>query len=393
MKILQINKYFYLKGGAERYYFDLCALLEKNGHEIIHFSQADSNNFYSAYSSFFPKTKYRFFWSWETARKLEVLIKKNKPDIAHVHLIYHHLTPSILAVLKKYKIPVVMTVHDYKLICPNYSLYTQGAPCERCCQHKYYQCAAHRCIKDSYIKSGLVALEMYGHKIFKSYEKNINIFIAPSEFAKAELIKFGLSENKIKVINHFANVNHADTPAKTGDYLLYFGRIADNKGLDKLLHALYISKLSCKLKIAGSGPYLSEIRKLIIDYHLNNVELLGHLNTAELNKQIAGAMAIVVPSVVWETFGLTVLEAYAQNKIVIAHQSGALPEIVKEGETGYLYASENELIEKINLVINNKERLINLGSNAKKFLQTKYNPENHYQQLLAVYCGLRPDQP
>jgi glycosyltransferase involved in cell wall biosynthesis len=238
-----------------------------------------------------------------------------------------------------------------------------------------------------------VALEMYGHKIFKSYEKNINIFIAPSEFAKAELIKFGLSEDKIKVINHFAAANKTEVASKIGDYLLSFGRIAENKGLDKLLHAMYISKLSCKLKIAGSGPYLSEIRKLIIDYHLNNVELLGHLNTAELNKQIAGAMAIVVPSVVWETFGLTVLEAYAQEKIVIANRAGALPEIIKEGETGYLYASENELIEKINLVINNKERLINLGSNAKKFLQTKYNPENHYQQLLAVYCGLRPDQP
>ena len=151
MKILNINKFFYLRGGAERYYFALSKLLEDNGHKIIPFSMKEEKNFPSSYSKYFVDNlelgnaglniinkSIRPIWYKEAQKKLEALIKLEKPDIAHLHLIYHHLSPSILPILKKYNIPVVMTVHDYKLICPNYKLYTKNAVCKRCKGHKYY---------------------------------------------------------------------------------------------------------------------------------------------------------------------------------------------------------------------------------------------------------------
>ena len=186
MRILQINKFFYRRGGADIHFLDLGRLLESHGHEVIHFSAVDSRNEPSPYSKYFiPSIDLRarhgllgglkvaghILYSTIAARKFEQLIKDTKPDIAHLHNIYRHLSPSILPVLKKYKIPVVMTLHDYKMICPNYKLYTQGAVCERCRKHKYYQAIFHRCIFDKTMPSAMAALEMSVHKIWACMKK------------------------------------------------------------------------------------------------------------------------------------------------------------------------------------------------------------------------------
>ncbi|MFA5995843.1 MAG: glycosyltransferase family 4 protein [Patescibacteria group bacterium] len=388
MKILNINKYYYIKGGAERYYFALTELLMEHGHQVIPFSQKHDNNMVTAYADYFPETKYRFFSSPAVAAKLEQLIKKEQPDIAHVHLLYHHLTPAVLTVLKRYRIPVVMTVHDYKLICPNYLLFTQGKPCIRCKRYNYYQCVIHRCIKNSYAKSSLVALEMYWHKFWKSYENNINVFIVPSEFVKNKLIEFGLPANKIKQIAHFIDLNNKQPVYQPGEYLLYFGRLSAEKGVDKILEVLYNSALRIKFKIAGNGPYLPVLQKLVKQYSLQNqVEFLGHLDTNQLQQAIQQARLTIVPSMVWETFGLAALESFAYGKTALVSGQGGLAEVVIHNQTGIIY-QPSQLAEELNNIWVDEKKIISLGKNARLYVEKNYNKQQHYEKVMSVYHAL-----
>ena len=196
MKILMVNKFYYIKGGSETYYFSLKNLLEKNGHEVIDFSMEDEKNFESKYSKFFVnnvdynkeqsifskmKEAKKIIYSTEAKKKLELLIKETKPDIAHLHIFQHQLSLSILDVLKKYNIPIVYTAHDLKMICPNYKMLTHGEICERCKDGKYYNCLKYKCLKDSMAKSGVAMMEAYINKCRKAYDK-IDYIISPSKF-------------------------------------------------------------------------------------------------------------------------------------------------------------------------------------------------------------------
>lgn len=404
MKVLNINKFFYLKGGAERYYFSLARLLEKNGIEVIPFSMQDSKNFPSEYSKYFvpnlnlskPGLKMitkapGFIWSHQAQIHLEELIKKTKPDVAHIHNIYHQISPSILKTLKQFKIPVVMTVHDYKIVCPNYSLYTQGSTCTRCKGHKYYNAVLHKCLKNSYAFSALGAVEMSIHKLMKVYENNIDRFIVPSEFVAQTLIDFGQNPDKITVLPHFINPDFLGHEVKEPkeQYMLYFGRLNTEKGIDKLLNFMYIYKPHLPLKVAGSGPLEKWAQAYIKDRGIEDqVELLGHLKTEELIKTIKEASVVLIPSRVWETFGLAALESIALGTPVVAYRSGALPEIITP-EVGRVvqFDNEHDMLNAIEEVITWKKQ--DVKNAAAKLIKEKYNPEMHFNKLKEIYLSLK----
>src|SRR3989339_1495106 len=198
MRILQINKFFYPKGGSETYYFSLCNLLEKHKHDVVHFSMQDNKNENSPYKDYFvshlnitkPQVNLssigqisRLIWSNEAQKKLEQLLTKEKIDIAHLHNIDRHLTPSIIPVLKKHKIPVVMTLHDHKIICPNSTLFAHGSVCEKCKGRKYYSPIFVKCIKNSLPVSFIGSVEAYYHQIRHVWD-SVDLFLAPSQFLR-----------------------------------------------------------------------------------------------------------------------------------------------------------------------------------------------------------------
>ena len=405
MKILQINKFFYRRGGAETHFLNLCRLLESRGHEVIHFSTIDSRNEPSPFSKYFiPSIDLRarhglwgslklaehILYSTAAARQLEQLIKDTKPDVAHLHNIYHHLSPSILPVLKKYNIPMVMTLHDYKIICPNYKLYTQGAICERCKKHKYYQAILHRCIFDKILPSALAALEMSVHKIWGVNEKNIDLFISPSVFLKNKLLEWGI-ENKIEVVpNFFSPAPAFSIRASDENYLLYFGRLTEEKGLLTLIWAMK-QLPDIKLRLVGDGPLKEKLQNLV-DMP-DNIQLVGHKSGTELAQEIAGARAVVAPSEWYENYPLSVLEAMGQGKPMIAANIGGLPEIVHDKKTGLLFQSgnANDLAEKIKLLWNDAALARNLGQAGQKQVSEENNPEAYYKRILAVYKRLHDE--
>jgi len=404
MKILEINKFHYLKGGSERYYFGLADELKRQGHEVIFFSMLDNRNKESKYKKYFIKNidlhKFsliniiKFFYNYEAVRNLKKLIKDEKPDIAHLHNIAHQLSPAIINVLKKNNIPIVQTLHDYKLICPNAQLYNQGKICERCNRGEYYQCFLNKCMHNSRAKSFLGMLEAYLHNtILKTYDQ-IDLFLAPSQFMKDTCVRFGIEEKRIKTIYNFVPEDFLEgnflskEEKNEEDYLLYFGRLSEEKGVSLLLDALILSKEKIKLKIVGTGPNLKNLKKQIQKHNLvKKVELLGYKSGDELKKIILNSRAIVIPSLWPENMPFSLLEALSSGVPAIVSEVGGMPEIIKENINGFIFkrGDSSDLAKKINKLLKTDSE--KLKKEAKKSV-ISLNLKEHTERILGLYKDL-----
>jgi glycosyltransferase involved in cell wall biosynthesis len=404
MRILQVNKFHYARGGADKYYLRLGAALEKAGHEVAYFSMQHPKNETTPYAKYFVsrlsfnegglkdklKTPGRMIYSLEAKRKFKKLLNDFKPDIIHIHNIYHQISPSILSVAKQAGIPVIMHVHDYKLICPNYQLFAHGEICEACKPHKYCKCVQKKCFKDSRTKSFLAALEMFiHHSVLKIYKRNITEFITPSAFMRTKLVEWGWRLDKIKVIiNPFdAELNLAPDGKVPSleNYLLYFGRLSEEKGLKILIEAAAIT--GAKLKFVGDGPQKIELDTLAKKINAN-LEFLGFKSGEELKNIILKAKAVVIPSIWLENMPLSLLEALNLGKVVVASKIGGIPEIIKDGDNGLLFIPGDikDLARRINDL--SDLDLVKIGERARESVKNLNEAENLrqvetlYQELL-----------
>lgn len=405
MKILQINNCHFRRGGADVVYLNTTELLLKNGHEVINFSQQTSTNvnleskeyfidqidfFKLSYAEKLLKTP-RFFYSTEAKRKLENLIKTESPDIAHIHTYKGTLTPSILIPLKKYKIPVVITLHDYGLLCPhNLFLDGKGQICEKCLtSNNSINCILNKCNRNNIFLSTVSSLEFAFHKTFISFPNYFDKLIAVSKFG----LEIHSRKKELKLMLHhlynFYPGFSTTTPNNLkGDYFLYFGRLSHEKGIHTLLKAWANIKSGIILKIVGDGPLMPEVKKFIIENKISNIEIIGFKKGKELDYLINNAAFIIVPSECYENNPLTIIEAYANGKPVIAARIGGITEIVVENKTGFLYemGSVDQLTQ--NIIIASKiqnEEYLELSKNARKFSEDNFSEKKHYDELLNIY--------
>jgi glycosyltransferase involved in cell wall biosynthesis len=401
MKILIVNKFFYPKGGSETYMFSLSALLRQAGHQVMEFSMQSEKNLPAAYSQYFIKPidfnkkegllrdlvkACHLLYSTEAKKKLEQLIQKERPDIAHLHNFNFQLTPSILRVFNKYNIPVVWTLHDYKVICPNYRLFTQGAVCERCKVYKYYNCFTHKCLKNSWSLSFLAMLEMYLHKMILRSYGIISCYIAPSKFLAAKVLDWQLPKNKIKQSYYCLDLAKFKPAEAVGDGLVYVGRLVEEKGILTLLEAMK-QMPGINLKIAGAGSQMQEIERLIESSGLANVQLVGHKSGQELINLVSQAKLVIEPSVWYENNPLAILEAFALGKPVIGSALGGIPELVKDGQTGYLFkpGSASDLAQNIKNFYYNDELILQMGKNCRIWVEKNCEPQKHLEEILKIY--------
>jgi len=404
MKILQINKFYHEKGksgGTGRYLFSLIQLLESRGHQIEIFSMQDENTLSSPYSPYFvkkqdfstPKISLRnlgrlikFIYSFEAKRNIKQLIKNEKPDIVHIHNIYHHITPSILSVLKKYHLPVVQTLHDFHLISPNYNLFFKNSPHETCSHGKYWKAIVHKCIKNSRFASMLVAVKMYFEKISRVYLKNVDFFIAPSEFLKKKYLENKFPAQKIIAIKPFVDAGMYLPNFSPGNYALYFGRLHAQKGLDILIDA-FRELPHIPLKIVGTGEEKENLLRLIKKEKINNIELVGPKYGKQLEEIIKNSAFVIVPSLSYENAPFAVLESFALGKPVIASNLGGLPELIKDNETGLLFnaGDKKDLKEKILKLYQSPWLIKIMGHKARLLIEQNFSPNTHYQALMAIY--------
>lgn len=404
MKVLLVNKYFYLKGGPERHISKTSKILEENGHQAIPFSMEDARNEPTPYAKYFvSKVNFnspmslgnklrmipRVIYFLEARGKIEALIREAKPDIAHLHNIAHQISPSVLHSLKKFDLPVVQTLNDYKLICPTYKMVAGGRICERCKGHQYYQAVLQRCNKGSFSFSLLNCTEMYVHKFLRIYERNVDLFIASSEFLGHKMIEFGIDKKKIVCIPNFADVKEYLPQYESEDYFVYFGRLSEEKGLLTLIRALKDMKNS-RLLIIGEGELRKGLEEYVEEKDIANIEFSGYMSEERLKSVIRNSMFAVVPSEWYENCPHAVLEAFALGKPVIGSDIGGIPELIEDGVDGLLFEPGNseELSEKIAYLISRPRLRGQMGRNARKKVEEKYNLELYYQKLMGVYQKL-----
>lgn len=400
MKIVLANKYYFLKGGAERYLFDLEAALIDAGHQVAPFAMADERNRKSPWSPYFVspvqtdsvqfgwqglRTVGRALYSLEAAGKFARLLDRFQPDLIHLHNIYRQISPSILPPARNRRIPTVMTVHDYALLAPNYSLYHDGAICEVTKPDRYFRAVKHRCVKDSAAASLVAAAENWLHHKLGLYRNHIDHFIAPSRFVKAMLVDYGWPEEKVSVLPYGIDVSQRE-PSYRGDYVLFVGRLVDSKGVASLVQAA-AELPEVAFRIVGTGPEEGRLKQIAAALGVKNMEFRGWKAGENLAAEYRGARLVVVPSEWYEVFGLVVLEAYAYGKPVIATQIGGLPEVVRNGETGVLVSAgrAQQLAQAIGELWERPELAEQMGRTAREWVESKFTPEQHWQGLAEVY--------
>lgn len=401
MRILQVNKFYYRRGGAETYLFDLMKLLADQGHEIVPFAMKHPENEENGFESFFiDEVDYnatspwysrihqagRMIYSFHAANRMKALLNIAEPSIAHVHNIYHQVSPSILDVLGRREIPVVMTLHDYKLACPNYKMRTKGEVCERCVPRNFYRAAQYRCVKDSLLASIACATELYLHRYTGIYEKNVKFFVTPSNALKGKMAASGIPEDKLKLLPNFAHVGRFTPSYEATDYLIYFGRLAEEKGLLTLLESMR-KFASGRLVIVGDGPLAGTLQRTVVEQGLSNVQLIGRKSGTELEDLIRGARATVLPSQWYENCPISVIESYASGTPVLGANIGGIPEMIEDGRTGLLFEpfSPEDLLAKIEHIYGDDELVEEMGRNARLKAEREFDSALHLDRLLGIY--------
>lgn len=397
LKVLFVNKFLYPKAGAETYMFSLAQELARAGHKVAYFGMEDERNTVNTqrsdinvrnkdfhYGSPIKRMGYplSIVYSLEAKRKLGKVLESEKPDIVHLNNINYQITPSVIYKLEENRTPVVMTLHDANIICPNHSLYNYNLNkiCILCKDGRYINCINTRCIHNSVAKSLIGCIEGSLYRRLNTYLK-INTLISPSRFMADMLKSFGMEHPDIRVIRNFSPTVSC-RPDEDGRYVLYFGRICISKGLDVLLEAA--ARLPyLNFVIAGEGEYDDRLAEY------KNITVTGFLKGDALKECIQNARIVVVPSNWHENCSMAILESKSFGVPVIASDTGGNPEIVRDGVDGLLFERGNasQLAEKIRELYPDRERLKRFSNNSLEFAK-----ENSLRQYAEKICNIYYEQ-
>ena len=402
MNLLFLNNYHYLRGGSERVFFGEMELLKKHEHNVSAFARKHPGDVAAEYSNYFPEdirtdsiqisldavmTVKEIIYSKNAKRSLNKLLSHFQPDIAHAHNIYGRLTSSVLDLLYEKNIPILMTLHDYKLICPNYKLLCNGRICEDCKGCNFYMAARNKCHKNSFTASAIYAFEAYFNQLFQKFKKNVRFFIAPSLFLKNKLIDFGWPSEKIKYIPNYLVLSELEPKYAPGKYFLYLGRLSTEKGVSTLIKAfMKIKSDKVNLWIVGEGHIRNQLEKIASAD--SRIRFTGYLSGNTLKQTSSDALAVIVPSEWYENASISILESFAFGKPVIGSRIGGIPEMVEEGLNGYLFEPGNadDLKDKLELMLSKpKKDIEQMGKAARDKVEKEYNAELHYERLMKVY--------
>lgn len=328
----------------------------------------------------------KLLYSLHARRKIDALIRQERPDIAHINNIYHQISPSIIHSLKKYRIPMVMTLRDYKLVCASYSMFADKSACEACKGGKYFQCVFKKCVKDSRLKSFLNTLEMYFHHSLLHIYNQVDVFISPSRFLKAKTEEMGF-QGRIEYLPNFVQVDEYRPQFDWQERsIVYFGRLSKEKGLVTLLKAMQ-GLPDIRLKLIGEGPLRGALEQETENLKLKNVEFLGYKNKDELNGEIKKSMFVVLPSEWYENNPRTIIEGFALGKPAVGARIGGIPELVRDNETGLLFEPGNveDLKQKIKTLAADSNKIKRMGKNGRQFVEQELNEKKHYAGLMKIY--------
>ena len=398
--VLSINQKYEVNGGSDSYYFNLNKLLQEKGIEVFEFASKGRDLESSEYSIYFPEnvdfkdrtlsSLIKYIYNYDARKMLVNLLQNITPDLAHLQIYYGQLTPSILKPLIDREIPIIQTLHEYKLSCPVYTHYVDGEICEKCIDGSKLNVIKNRCKDNSVINSSIRYLEYSLSRIFGDI-RLINKFICVSRFQYELMKKAGVPDHKLDVVYNFVESNDEIINSSKSNYIIYYGRLEKLKGVQTLIAAMK-NFPTLKLLIVGSGGYKCDLERLVNQECLKNVTFIEFMPFIELRKLIVDSLAVVVPSEWYENCSMCVIEAKSLGKPVIASSIGGITEQIHHGVDGYLFkpGSIVSLSNALEKLLSN-ENYMEMCKESNKDQIVRYSKEAHYSELAKIYTEVTDD--
>jgi glycosyltransferase involved in cell wall biosynthesis len=405
MRVLHVNKFLHRRGGAEGYLLDVARLQRAAGDTVEYFGMDHPENEPGlSYVRHFParmelepapaglrkaSAAGRMVWSPSARRGLDRVLADFRPDVVHLHNIYHQLSPSILAAARDAGVPCVLTLHDYKLACPSYRMLDHGKPCDACVTGGVWQAARRSCKDGSRSASALLSLESWLHRRMGAYEP-VGVFLAPSEFLAAVMRRAGVFPDRLRVLPLFLDPAAITTRrAPAGRSVVYAGRLSAEKGVDVLIRAVAELPPEVPVEIAGDGPDRAALTALAERVVPGRVRFHGRLGTAALHDLIRTAATVAVPSRWYENQPLSVLEAFGCGVPVVATDLGGLPELVEDGVDGYTVPADDPSALAAALCKLTADPVLSwqLGRAGRAKAEVRFGPGAHLTGLRSAYAA------
>jgi glycosyltransferase involved in cell wall biosynthesis len=385
MKVLIIHNSYQQPGGEDVVFAQECQLLEGHGHEVVKYQR--SNHEIEAMSALqrLALTK-DIIWSAASDRHVRDVLRAERPDLVHIHNTFMMVSPSVYQVCQEMGVPVIQTLHNFRLLCPAFSLFRDGHVCEECPTSGLWRSVWHGCYRDSRVMTANVALMLQIHRSSQTWNDSVDTYIALSEFARHKFVSGGLPSTKLRVKPNFISPDPGERD-RPGDYAVFVGRLSPEKGVMTLLAAWELLRTSIPLVIVGDGP----LRPLLEDEsrkrNLSTIKFTGRLTAAQARNAIRQAAFLIAPSLWYEGFPMIICEAFACGTPVLCSRLGTLQEVVTDHDTGLHFAPDTaeDLAGKVEWAWNNRSKMVSMGKSARRAYETHYTAEKNYEMLMQIY--------
>jgi glycosyltransferase involved in cell wall biosynthesis len=374
VKILSLHNYYQHPGGEDRVFANEAALLEKHGHTVICLSEHNATIGYGGL-----RAAGQAVWNQASLQKVRKAVHQHRPDLIHSHNTFPLFSPSIYRAGREANIPIVQTLHNYRLLCANATFLRDAAPCEECLQERsLIPAIRHSCYRSSCAATAAVTTMLTVHRAAGTWEQAVDFYIALSNFSKAKFVEGGLPSERVAVKQNFLPTANAPGGG-SGGYALFVGRLSEEKGL-RTLRSAWTAQTSLPLVIAGDGP-LSDIE------WPRGVTRLGHQSSERIGDLMRNAALLIFPSIWYECNPMTILEAFACGLPVIASDLGAMREIVDHGRTGLLFRPGDpaDLARTVRWAVDHPGAVAAMRVEARREYEAKYTPERNYALLMDIY--------
>jgi glycosyltransferase involved in cell wall biosynthesis len=388
VRIVIAHNRYHLPGGEDVVFEQERALLQRHGHEVFSYERSNQE---LQQPGLLPKIigAAESVWSRATYADFSHLLSRIAPDVVHVHNTFLRISPSIFEACKDAGVPVVHTLHNYRLLCPATNLYRNGAPCEKCSKGHPWPGIARGCYRSSRLATGLSASVTAYNRLRRTWEQAVNRYIAPTQFLKSRLIAAGLPPDRVTVKPHFVDSDPGVSGLR-GDYAVFLGRLSPEKGLQTLM-ASWERLADIPLRIIGDGPERSTLESISRQKSLN-VQFVGHLPRREALEILGNARCLIFPSVAYESFGMGIIEAFACGVPVVASRHGAMQELIEHGRTGLLFepADTDGLVGAVRALCSDDNLRSYTSRNARLEYECRFTAAANYQELMKIYESVLP---
>jgi glycosyltransferase involved in cell wall biosynthesis len=365
-------------------------MLEKRGVEVVALERCN-DDIHDASLASKAANALNTIWSQRSRSELRGILRKERPDIVHVHNTFAILSPSVYGACSAEGVPVVQTLHNFRFFCPGALLLRDGKPCEDCLEKGLLQSVRHRCYRGSLAATATIAAMLALHRLIGTYDRDINRYIILTRFNRAKAIKGGVAEGKIVVKPNFLP-NPPAAGVGDGDYVIYVGRLLEGKGVETLVRA-WRQLPHLKLKIVGDGALRPELQAMAVREGLN-VEFTGRQERAVVMHAIAKAKVLIIPSEWYEGFPMVIAESFACGTPVLASRIGSMEELIDEGKTGRKFTAgdPDDMVKQLLSMLKDSETLGRMREKSREYFETHLTEEQNYTQLMQIYSDVLAGQ-